>query len=101
MSGVLKHRCQLGRRGRKRYPALRLPPGLQLGIVHTKRGDKGDLLSVRTYVPFGRLRDIHRPIRDLGKGPKVSNLALPGEVGDHERCRLAPVTSVGVLARSA
>ena len=74
--GWIKHRRRPTGRGRKRHPILKPPPGLQVGVVHKKRDDKGNLLGVRTYALFGRLKAIHQRIQDLQIGRKINTSHL-------------------------
>jgi IS1 family transposase len=74
--GLIKHRRRPSRRGRKRHPVLKAPPGLQVGVVHKRRDEKGNLLGVKTYALFGRLKDIRQRIRELGIGRKINTSHL-------------------------
>lgn len=74
--GLVKHRRRPTRRGRKRHPALKPPPGLQVGVVHKRRDDLGALLGVRTYGLFGSARGIRQRIAELGLGQKINTSHL-------------------------
>jgi len=70
--GVLKHGRRRRRRGRKKHPRLKPPPGLLVGVVQKVRDAGGNLLGVRTRALFGRLRDVRQRIRDLGIGQWIN-----------------------------
>ena len=74
--GWIKHRRRPSRRGRKRHPVLKAPPGLEVGVVHKRRDDFGNLLGVRTYALFGRLKDIRQRIVELGIGREINTSHL-------------------------
>lgn len=74
--GLIKHRRRPSRHGRKRHPTLKPPPDLQVGVVHKKRDETGNLLGVKTYALFGRLKDIRQRIRDLKIGRKINTSHL-------------------------
>ena len=55
---------------------LKAPPGLQVGVVHKKRDEKGNLLGVKTYARLGRLKDIRQRTGDLEIGRKINTSHL-------------------------
>lgn len=70
--GLVRHRRRPRRRGRKRHPRLKPPPGLLAGVVEKIRDSRGNLVAVNTRALFGRLKDIHQRIRHLGIGQKIN-----------------------------
>ena len=70
--GQVQHRRRRRKRGRKKHPALKPPPGLQVGVVKKKRDQRGNLLQVRTKALFANKRQIERRIRKLGIGRKIN-----------------------------
>jgi hypothetical protein len=59
-------------RGRRKYPDLKPPPGLAVGIVKKIRDASGNLVRVKTRRLFGRLKDIRRHIGKLKLGQQIN-----------------------------
>lgn len=74
--GVVGHRRRRHRRGRKKHPVLKPPPGLLVGIVHKLRDATGNLLGVKTRALFGRLKEIRQRIAALGIGQQINTSHL-------------------------
>jgi hypothetical protein len=74
--GVVGHRRRRHRRGRKKHPTLKAPPGLLVGIVHKLRDATGNLLGVKTRALFGRLKEIRQRIAALGIGHQINTSHL-------------------------
>lgn len=70
--GWIRHRRRRHRRGRRRQPDLKPPPGLRVGVVQKVRDAKGHLLRVRHRALYGRLRQIRQRLRQLGLGHEVN-----------------------------
>jgi hypothetical protein len=70
--GILQHCRRRTRRGRKKHPRLRAPPGLLVGLVEKVRDARGNLLRVHTRALFGRLKDICQQIVHLGIGNTIN-----------------------------
>ena len=70
--GLVKHRRRPKRRGPKRHPKLKAPPGLLVGVVKKIRDSRGNLLEVKTEALFGRLKEILQRIQRLGIGEKIN-----------------------------
>lgn len=51
--GLIRHRRRKRGRGRIKYPDLKPPPGLWVGVVEKVRTATGKLLRVRTRALFG------------------------------------------------
>jgi hypothetical protein len=74
--GQIKHRRRRQRRGRKRQPALKAPPGLLVGVVQKVRDSKGHLKKVARKGLFGTARQIEARIRKLGIGRVINTSHL-------------------------
>ena len=70
--GQIKHRRRRRGRGRLKYPRLKPPLGLQVGLVKKIRDSRGNLLKVSTKALFGRKKKIEERIQDLGIGRKIN-----------------------------
>lgn len=70
--GQVQHRRRRRKRGRKKIPILKPPPGLQVGVVKKQRDERGNLLNVRTKALFGTKREIEKRIRKLGIGERIN-----------------------------
>jgi hypothetical protein len=70
--GVIKHGRRRQKRGRRKNPRLKAPPGLQVGIVKKVRDAKGNLIKVCRKALHGRVIDIERLIRKLGIGTRIN-----------------------------
>jgi hypothetical protein len=70
--GQALHRRRRHGHGRRKYPALKPPPGLLVGVVRKLRDAQGNLLGVRTRARFGRLKTIRRRIARLGLGHQIN-----------------------------
>lgn len=70
--GVIQHGRRRRRRGRKKHPRLKAPPGLQVGIVKKVRDAKGHVVKVTRQALHGRVVDIERLIRKLGIGTRIN-----------------------------
>lgn len=89
--GCIKHRRRPRRRGRKRRPSLKPPPGLLAGVVRKVRDAQGHLRSVSPKALFGTVRQIEARIRELGIGQKINTSHLERFNGTvrGRQCRLA------------
>lgn len=74
--GQIKHRRRRQRRGRKRQPSLKPPPGLLVGVVQKVRDAKGHLKRVARKGLFGTVRQIEARIRKLGIGHVINTSHL-------------------------
>lgn len=70
--GRIKHRRRRRGRGRLKYPGLKPPLDLQVGVVKKIRDGRGNLLKVSTKALFGRKKKIEERIQDLGIGRKIN-----------------------------
>jgi hypothetical protein len=70
--GVIWHRRRRYGRGRKKYPALKPPPGLWVGVVRKERDAAGRVQRVRTRALFGRRRDIRKRMAQLELGHEIN-----------------------------
>jgi len=69
--GQIRYRRRPRRRGRKRHPDLKPPPGLLVGIVQKVRDDAGNLVKVRRKAFAGTVRRIEARIHELGLGTRI------------------------------
>jgi hypothetical protein len=74
--GHIKHGRRRRGRGRRKYPRLKPPPNLQVGVVQKQRDERGNLIRVRTKALFGVKKEIERRIRKLGIGQKINTSHL-------------------------
>ena len=70
--GQIKHRRRKNGRGRLKYPSLKPPADLQVGVVKKIRDSRGHLLKVSTKALFGKKKEIERRIQKLGIGRKIN-----------------------------
>jgi hypothetical protein len=70
--GNIKHRRRKNGKGRFKYPHLKPPPDLQVGVVIKLRDDRGNLLKVSSKALFGKKKEIEKRIRRLGIGQKIN-----------------------------
>lgn len=70
--GQIKHRHRKNGRGRIKYPRLKPPPNLQVGVVKKLRDSRGNLLKVSTKALFGKKKEIEKRIQKLGIGQKIN-----------------------------
>ncbi len=70
--GDIKHRRRKNGRGRIKYPRLKPPADLQVGVVKKIRDSRGHLLKVSTKALFGKKKEIERRIQKLGIGCKIN-----------------------------
>ena len=70
--GDIQHRRRKHGHGRLKYPRLKPPAALQVGVVKKLRDEKGNLLRVSTRALFGKKKDIEKRIRKLGIGQKIN-----------------------------
>ena len=70
--GHIQHRRRRHGRGRRKYPRLKPPPELQVGVVRKIRDARGNLLKVSTKALFGRKRQIEQRIQQLGIGRQIN-----------------------------
>jgi hypothetical protein len=70
--GNIKHRRRKNGRGRLKYPCLKPPPDLQVGVVIKLRDDRGNLLKVSNKALFGKKKEIVKRIQDLGIGQNIN-----------------------------
>jgi hypothetical protein len=74
--GLVQHRRRPSRRGRKRQPRLKAPPGLWVGVVQKVRDAAGKLLRVKTRALFGRRKDMVGRVQELGIGTQINTAHL-------------------------
>jgi hypothetical protein len=74
--GQIKYRRRRTGRGRFKYPTLKPPPDLQVGVVRKQRDERGNILKVTTYALFGRKKQIERRIQKLGVGTQINTSHL-------------------------
>jgi len=70
--GDIKHRRRKNARGRFKYPRLKPPSDLQVGVVKKLRDNKGNLLKVSGKALFGKKKDIQERIGKLGIGCRIN-----------------------------
>ncbi len=70
--GQIKHCRRKNGRGRLKYPRLKAPADLQVGVVKKLRDQRGNLLKVSTKALFGTKKQIERRIKKLGIGQKIN-----------------------------
>jgi hypothetical protein len=70
--GDIKHRRRKNGRGRFKYPRLKPPADLQVGVVKKLRDERGHLLKVSSKALFGKKKEIEKRIRKLGVGQKIN-----------------------------
>jgi hypothetical protein len=70
--GQIKHRRRRNGRGRLKYPRLKPPLDLQVGVVKKIRDSRGNLLKVSTKALFGKKKEIEKRIQKLGIGRKIN-----------------------------
>jgi len=70
--GQIKHRRRKHGRGRLKYPRLKPPSDLQVGVVKKNRDSRGNLLKVSTKALFGKKKEIEKRIQKLGIGRKIN-----------------------------
>jgi hypothetical protein len=70
--GITRYRRRRHGRGRKKYPDLKSPPGLLVGIVSKLRDTTGNLVRVKRRRLFGRLKDIRKQIKKLRLGYEIN-----------------------------
>ena len=70
--GDIKHRRRKNARGRFKYPRLKPPADLQVGVVKKLRDNKGNLLKVSSKGLFGSKKEIEKRIRELGIGCRIN-----------------------------
>jgi len=70
--GQIKHRRRKNGRGRLKYPRLKPPAVLQVGVVKKLRDDRGHLLKVSSKALFGKKKQIEKRIQKLGIGRKIN-----------------------------
>jgi hypothetical protein len=95
--GHIKHRRRRNGRGRLKYPRLKPPADLQVGVVKKIRDSRGNLLKVSTKALFGKKRQIEKRIQNLGIGRKINTShteRLNGTIRGHQ-ARLARRTRNG------
>ena len=70
--GNIKHCRRKGGRGRFKYPRLKPPSDLEVGVVKKLRDNRGNLLKVSSKALFGKKKEIEKRIRKLGVGCKIN-----------------------------
>jgi hypothetical protein len=70
--GQIKHRRRRNGRGRLKYPRLKPPADLQVGVVKKIRDSRGNLLKVSTKALLGTKKEIEKRIQKLGIGRKIN-----------------------------
>jgi transposase InsO family protein len=74
--GCIGHRRRRRGHGRKKYPMLKAPAGLWVGVVRKVRDASGHLLGVTTRALFGPRRQIRARIQELGIGNDINTSHL-------------------------
>lgn len=74
--GEVLHRRRKRRRGRKKAPGLKPPPGFLAGVVEKVRVTSGRVIKVRAKALFGRLKAIKARVAELGIGTTVNTSYL-------------------------
>ena len=70
--GDIKHCRRKNGRGRFKYPRLKPPSDLKVGVVKKLRDNRGKLLKVSGKALFGKKKQIEKRIRKLGIGRKIN-----------------------------
>jgi len=70
--GGIKHCRRKNGRGRLKYPRLKPPADMQVGVVKKLRDDRGYLLKVSSKALFGKKKQIEKRIQKLGIGRKIN-----------------------------
>jgi len=70
--GQIQHGRRKNARGRFKYPKLKPPVNLQVGVVKKLRDERGHLLNVSSKALFGKKKDIEKRIRKLGVGQTIN-----------------------------
>jgi hypothetical protein len=70
--GNIKHCRRKNSRGRFKYPRLKAPADLQVGVVKKLRDYRGNLLKVSSKALFGKKKEIVKRIQRLGIGEKIN-----------------------------
>ena len=70
--GDLKHSRRKNGRGRLKYPRLKPPADLQVGVVRKLRDDRDNLLKVSSKALFCKKKVIEKRIQNLGIGRKIN-----------------------------
>jgi hypothetical protein len=70
--GQIKHCRRKNARGRKKYPRLKPPLNLQVGVVKKLRDNRGNLMKVSSKALFGKKKEIVKRIQDLNIGCKIN-----------------------------
>jgi hypothetical protein len=70
--GNIKHCRRKYGRGRFKYPRLKPPVDLQVGVVKKLRDNRGNLLKVSSKALFGKKKEIVKRIQRLGIGQKIN-----------------------------
>jgi hypothetical protein len=70
--GLVRHRRRKRGRGRLKYPDLKAPAELFVGVVEKVRNATGKLLRVKTRALFGTKKKIVRLIRKLKIGQEIN-----------------------------
>jgi hypothetical protein len=70
--GDIKHCRRKNGRGRFKYPRLKPPADLQVGVVKKLRDYRGNLLKVSSKALFGKKKEIVKRIQDMGVGQKIN-----------------------------
>jgi hypothetical protein len=70
--GDIKHCRRKNGRGRFKYPRLKPPADLQVGVVKKLRDLRGNLLKVSSKALFGKKKEIEKRIQKLGIGQKIN-----------------------------
>ena len=70
--GEIKHGRRKNARGRFKYPRLKPPEDLQVGVVKKLRDERGHLLNVSSKALFGKKKAIEKRIRKLGIGQTIN-----------------------------
>jgi len=95
--GQIKHRRRKNGRGRLKYPRLKPPADLQVGVVKKIRDSRGHLLKVSTKALFGKKKEIEKRIQKLGIGQKINTSHMERLNGTirNQQARLARRTRSG------
>jgi len=95
--GQIKHSRRKRGRGRFKYPRLKPPDDLQVGVVKKLRDERGNLLKVSSHALFGKKQAIEKRIQKLGIGSQINTSHMERLNGTirGQQARLARRTRAG------
>jgi hypothetical protein len=101
--GVTRFRRRKRGRGRRKYPDLKPPPELMVGVVHKLRDESGRFRDVMPKRLFGRRKDIQRCLKRNKLGSQINTSHIErnnGVVRTQLQARLGRRTRNGSRAES-